>query len=132
MRSRRRASVGPRGGTRQKPTARAEEAGAGARRLRRAHDLLDYLVRPQQQRRRDGESERLRGPQVNDELELRRLLDGDLNPSRLLGLDGERRGEHGSQASDEGAAVHRGRDASAHGKNEQGPWRTPSASVHDG
>src|SRR5262245_15000273 len=29
-----------------------------------------------------------------------------INPSRLLRLGGERRGEHGSQASDEGAAVH--------------------------
>src|SRR5215471_16426147 len=36
---------------------------------------LDYLICPQQQRRRDGEAQRLRGSQVDGELELDRLLD---------------------------------------------------------
>jgi hypothetical protein len=40
--------------------------------------LLDDLIRPQQQRRRDGEAERLRGLEVDDEFELARLLDGQI------------------------------------------------------
>src|SRR5262249_32340586 len=36
--------------------------------------LLNYLIRPQQQRRRDGETERFGGLEVDDELEFRRLL----------------------------------------------------------
>src|SRR5207248_11121790 len=37
---------------------------------------LDHLIRPRQQRGRDGEPERLRGLEVDDQLELRGLLDG--------------------------------------------------------
>jgi hypothetical protein len=37
---------------------------------------LYYLIRPQQQRRRDREAERLGGLEVDDELERSRLLDG--------------------------------------------------------
>src|SRR5207244_11297305 len=36
----------------------------------------NHLIRPQQQRGRDGETERLRGLEVDDELERRGLLDG--------------------------------------------------------
>ena len=44
-------------------------------RLGFVHDrLLDHLIRPRQQRRRDGEAEGLRGLQVDDEVEFRRLL----------------------------------------------------------
>jgi hypothetical protein len=39
---------------------------------------FDDLIRPQQQRRRDGEAEGLRGFEVDDELEFRRLLDGEI------------------------------------------------------
>src|SRR5262249_47552948 len=38
--------------------------------------LFDDLIRPQQERRRDGEAEGLGGFEVDDELEFRRLLDG--------------------------------------------------------
>ena len=37
--------------------------------------LLNDLIRPQEQRRRDGEAERLRGFEVDDQFELRGLLD---------------------------------------------------------
>src|SRR5262245_36565036 len=47
--------------------------------------LRDHLVRPRQQRRRDGQSESLGGLQVDDQLELRRLLDGKL--ARLGALE---------------------------------------------
>src|SRR3989442_9124886 len=40
--------------------------------------LLDHLIRPQQQRRRDREAERLGGLHVDDQLEFRRLLDGEI------------------------------------------------------
>src|SRR5207245_2196042 len=40
------------------------------------HGLFDHLVRSQQQRRRDRQAERLRRLEVDDQLELRRLLDG--------------------------------------------------------
>src|SRR5262249_36230969 len=40
--------------------------------------LLYHLIRPQQQRRRDGEAEGLSGLEVDDELEFRRLLDGQV------------------------------------------------------
>jgi hypothetical protein len=36
--------------------------------------LIDHLIRPQQQRRRDREAERLRGLEVDNEVELGRLL----------------------------------------------------------
>ena len=39
------------------------------------HALLDHLVRPQQNRLRDREAERLRGLEVEDKLEFRGLLD---------------------------------------------------------
>ena len=39
------------------------------------HGLLDNLVRPQQQRLRDREAQRLRGLEVDNQLELDRLLD---------------------------------------------------------
>ena len=42
------------------------------------HALLDDLVRPQQQRLRDVEPERLRGLQIDDEVELCRLLHGQV------------------------------------------------------
>ena len=42
------------------------------------HVLPDYLVRAQQQRLRDRETERVRGLEVKHQLELRRLLDGRL------------------------------------------------------
>ena len=48
---------------------------------------LDHLVRARQQRRRDGEAERLRRLEVDHQLELRRLLDGrsaGLAPLRIL------------------------------------------------
>ena len=38
--------------------------------------LLDHLIRPQQQRLRDRQAQRLRGLQVNDELDRPCLLDG--------------------------------------------------------
>jgi hypothetical protein len=41
--------------------------------------LLDHLIRPQQERRRDRESEGLGGPEVDHQLELRRLLDRELS-----------------------------------------------------
>src|SRR5262249_47726423 len=55
-------------------TRRTRRTPATRARGRRAHDLLDDLVGPQQQRRRDREAERLGGLEVDDELELGRLL----------------------------------------------------------
>jgi hypothetical protein len=46
--------------------------------------LLDHLVGAQQQRRRDREAERLGGFEIDDELELGRLLDGEIRRSRTL------------------------------------------------
>src|SRR5262245_37558268 len=43
------------------------------------HGLLDDLIRPQQQRLRDRESERLGSFHVDHELELPRLLDGEIS-----------------------------------------------------
>jgi hypothetical protein len=40
--------------------------------------LFDDLICPQQQRRRDRQAERFGGLEVDDELELRRLLDGHI------------------------------------------------------
>src|SRR5262249_33664090 len=45
----------------------------------RGHDLLDHLIRPQQQRRRDGEAERLGGLEIDDEIEFRGLLDREVS-----------------------------------------------------
>jgi hypothetical protein len=53
----------------------------------RAGRSLDDLIRPQQQRRRDREAERLGRLEVDDQLELRWLLDGQaagLAPLRIL------------------------------------------------
>ena len=47
--------------------------------------LFDDLIRPQQQRRRDGEAERLGDLEVDDQLELRRLLYGQVG--RLCALE---------------------------------------------
>jgi hypothetical protein len=41
--------------------------------LARMANLLDHLVRPPEQRRRDRQAERLRGLEVDDEFEARRL-----------------------------------------------------------
>ena len=51
------------------------------------HRLFDDLIGPQQHRRRDGEPEGLRGLHVDDQLELRRLLDwrsAGFAPLRIL------------------------------------------------
>jgi hypothetical protein len=40
---------------------------------------IDDLIRPQQQRRRDGEAEGLGGLRIDDQLELARLLDGNVS-----------------------------------------------------
>ena len=45
---------------------------------------LDHLIRPQQQRRRDRQAERLGGLEVDDQLELGRLLDGEVGGLRAL------------------------------------------------
>ena len=50
----------------------------------RAGWLLDDLIRPPQQRRRDRQAEGLGGLEVDDQLELRGLLDGKL--ARLFAL----------------------------------------------
>src|SRR5206468_6248934 len=39
---------------------------------------LNHLVRAQQQALRDGNSKRLRSPEVDDKFELRRLFDGEI------------------------------------------------------
>ena len=49
-----------------------------------ADRLLNHRVRAQQQRLRDGDTERLRGFEVDDQLELRRLLDGEVGRLRAL------------------------------------------------
>src|SRR5262245_4623002 len=46
--------------------------------------LFNNLVRPQQQRRRDGEAKGLRGFQIDDQLELGRLLDREVGGFRAL------------------------------------------------
>jgi hypothetical protein len=45
---------------------------------RHAHGLLDDLIRQRQQGRRDREAERLGRLEVDDQLELGRLLDGEI------------------------------------------------------
>ena len=45
---------------------------------RRAHDLLDDLIRPRQQRRWDREAEGLGGLEVDHQLELRGLLNREI------------------------------------------------------
>src|SRR5262249_50391633 len=54
------------------------EHGSEASHERAAVHLFDYLVRPRQQRGRDGEAEGLGGLDVNDELELRWLLNRNI------------------------------------------------------
>ena len=52
------------------------------------HALLDHLIRPQQNRLRDREAERLRGLEVEDKLEFRGLLDWQIGgPSSAEDLD---------------------------------------------
>src|SRR5713226_569239 len=46
--------------------------------------LLDDLIRPQQQRSRDRQAEGLRRLEVDDQLEPRRLLDGEVSRPRAL------------------------------------------------
>src|SRR5258708_14039007 len=48
-------------------------------------ELLDHRIRPLQERRRDRQAERLGGLEVDDQLELGRLLDGEI--SRLGPLE---------------------------------------------
>jgi hypothetical protein len=48
------------------------------------HALFDYLVRPPQYRLRDGDAEGLRGLEVDDEVELRGLLDREVCRLRAL------------------------------------------------
>ena len=73
------------------------ECGVGFRQLRTCrtaatmcigcNDLLDHLVGAGEQRRRHFQANRLRHDQVNDEVELGRLLDrkiGGLRPPKLL------------------------------------------------
>src|SRR5262249_56018968 len=45
---------------------------------------LDHLIRPRQQRRRDRQAERLGGLEVDDQLELGRLLDWEIGRVRTL------------------------------------------------
>src|SRR5262249_204796 len=59
-------------GERRSPTRFSSCVGA-----RRAHGLLNDLIRPQQ-RRRDREAERFGGLEVDDELELCGLFDGQI------------------------------------------------------
>src|SRR6267142_5587319 len=44
----------------------------------RPWDLFDHVIRPLQERRWDREAEGLPGLEVDDEFELRRLLDGEI------------------------------------------------------
>src|SRR5262245_4876930 len=71
--------------------ARAPRRRRGCRGTLRGSSL-DYLLRPRKDRRRDREAERLRGLQVDDEVELRGLLDGQvgrLHPAKdLVHVDG--------------------------------------------
>ena len=54
-------------------------------RARTAGSLFYDLIRPQQERRRDGEAKRFGGLCVDDKLERRRLLDGKVG--RLCALE---------------------------------------------
>jgi len=40
--------------------------------------LLDHLIRPLQERRRERQTEGLGGLEIDDQLELRRLLEGEI------------------------------------------------------
>src|SRR5215468_1808326 len=78
---------------------------------------LDQPICPQQQRRRDGEAQRLRSPQVDGELELDRLL--DWKRAWLSALqDAIDIGCGTAEIVDRVASV--GQQASAFGKNAEG------------
>src|SRR2546422_5937751 len=62
----------------------AERGGRGYQRRRRAGPLLNDLIRPREHRRRDGEAQRLRRLQIDHQLELRRLLNGEVARSATL------------------------------------------------
>src|SRR3989442_14742797 len=49
--------------------------------------LLDDVISPEQERRPDRETERLRRLQIDDQLELRRLLEGKVCGLRSTGFD---------------------------------------------
>src|SRR5437667_8713987 len=51
---------------------------ASSSRNLRSFRSFDDLIRPQQQRARDGHAERLRGLEIEDQLELGGLLDGQI------------------------------------------------------
>ena len=68
-------------------TASGAAKGRGSPRERRAAPLLDDLIRPREHRRRDREAKGLRSFEVDDQLEFRRLLNGQvrgLNASQNL------------------------------------------------
>src|ERR1700730_1343829 len=58
------------------PTASASKGPAGL--TLEPFSWMDHLIRPPQQRRRNRQAERLRGLEVDDEVELRGLLDGKI------------------------------------------------------
>src|SRR5215467_7542263 len=60
------------------PSVRRGEHRSLASHERAALHLFNDLIRPQQQRRRDGEAERLGGLEIDDQLELVGLLDGQV------------------------------------------------------
>src|SRR5438876_3241671 len=72
-------------GPRECPCARCASAATGAARRppvkgpgTSGDPSLDHLIRPLQERRRDRQAEGLGGLEVDDELELRGLLDGEV------------------------------------------------------
>jgi hypothetical protein len=56
----------------------APATGDGSPPRRSSVDLLNHLIRPLQERRRDREAERLGGLEVDDQFVLSRLLDGQV------------------------------------------------------
>src|SRR5713101_6164939 len=70
------------------PPPRAPEGSAGRQIPRRSNSdrrncrLLDHLIRPQEERLRDRQAEGLGGLEVDDKLELGRLLDGKVRGAR--------------------------------------------------
>src|SRR5690242_20723019 len=58
---------------------------AGRARQSTAQGLLDHLIRPRQERRRDRQAEGLGGLEVHDQIELCRLLDREV--ARLAALE---------------------------------------------
>jgi hypothetical protein len=65
---------------------------------------LDHLVRDGEQRRRNFNAESLRGRQVDDEIELGRLLDADSSFNHLVGA-GKQRGRNGDAKSLSGLEI---------------------------